>query len=310
MRTKIQILMLGFAVALASCSNNDVLQSENNDGLVPVSITASLPEGGMTSRANAQGDEEVTRCLVQIIDQTGSYNETMTMTGSETAGFNTTVYLNPEREYKFLFWADRGESHYTVDTSAGNALSNVRLADDDADIAYFGETSGTWSSTGIHCDLTHAVAKITLNTTGMLTTSSQYTVTVTLPENSTGTVFDVDAGSVTGSLQGAYTYTFNTDATYSGTTGSPAEIGFFYALVKSGDTNQLSLQYNGLKQNPAEPIPNVPLQPNYHITLQGDVANAGLIEGNITATIIPGWDQEGSTTVEFPKQDTGSTTTE
>lgn len=308
MKTHFSILMLGIATVLASCSQNDeILQNDRTgtNGLVPMTITASLPDGGMTTRAvNAQGDEEVTRCLVQIIDQTapGSYNETVSMdNGSESTGFSTTVYLNPERSYKFLFWADRGESYYTVDTDADDALQNVRLASRDADIAYFGSETGTWSATGIKCELTHAVAKITLNTTGTLTTSSAYTVAVTLPEGSTGTVFDVNAGSVTDESlqQTAYTYTFNENAAYIGTTGSPARVGFFYALVKSGDTNQLTLQYNGEKANPAEPIPNVPLRPNYHITLQGDVANAGLVEGSITATIGTDWNTPGNDPTEF-----------
>ena len=55
-------LMLAAAVLLASCSPNDALQNtvNTNEGLKPMTITASLPTDGMQTRAT--GDEAAARC--------------------------------------------------------------------------------------------------------------------------------------------------------------------------------------------------------------------------------------------------------
>ena len=66
MNRKLSTLMLAAAALLASCSQNDELQStvNDNEGLKPVTISVAMPTEGMTTRAtNASGDEEVTRCL-------------------------------------------------------------------------------------------------------------------------------------------------------------------------------------------------------------------------------------------------------
>ena len=65
-------LMLAAAALLASCSQDDALQNTvlNNEGLKPMTITASLPTDGMQTRA--AGDEAATRCYVQILNGDGN----------------------------------------------------------------------------------------------------------------------------------------------------------------------------------------------------------------------------------------------
>lgn len=65
-------------------------------------------------------------------------------------------------------------------------------------------------------------------------------------------------------------------------------IGHFYALV-DGEPQTLTLQYNGPLDNAPKPISNVPLAPNTHVVLNGDVANSGLTTGDITATVDNEW---------------------
>ena len=106
-------MMLAAAALLASCSQDDALQNtvNNNEGLKPMTITASLPTDGMQTRAAAEGDAAATRCYVQILNGDGSEleggnSDVKEMTLSPDGTFNTTVYLNGNRTYDFLFWAD------------------------------------------------------------------------------------------------------------------------------------------------------------------------------------------------------------
>ena len=103
-------LMLAAAALLASCSQDDALQStvNTNEGLKPMTITASLPTDGMQTRA--AGDEAATRCYVQILDKDGNpladgNSEPMKM-DPYGGSFSTLVYLNGNETYDFLFWAD------------------------------------------------------------------------------------------------------------------------------------------------------------------------------------------------------------
>ena len=98
MNRKLSTLMLAAAALLASCSQNDELQStvNDNEGLKPVTISVAMPTEGMTTRAtNASGDEEVTRCLIQILDENSQplegYETPATMDGTEAGGFTKTV---------------------------------------------------------------------------------------------------------------------------------------------------------------------------------------------------------------------------
>ena len=67
-----KFLMLAAAALLASCSQDDALQSTvlNNEGLKPMTITAKVPTEGMQTRA--AGDEAATRCYVQILNGNGT----------------------------------------------------------------------------------------------------------------------------------------------------------------------------------------------------------------------------------------------
>ena len=60
-------MMLAAAALLASCSQDDALQStvHNNEGLKTMTITAKGPTEGM--QTSAQDDETATRCSMQIL---------------------------------------------------------------------------------------------------------------------------------------------------------------------------------------------------------------------------------------------------
>ena len=70
-----------------------------------------------------------------------------------------------------------------------------------------------------------------------------------------------------------------------------AEVGHFYVLG-DGSTQKLALHYDGPLENPAIDITEVPVSANTHITLTGDIYHAGLLLGNITATVSTDWGYE------------------
>ena len=74
MNRKTTVWMLAAAALLASCSQDDALQStvNTNEGLKPMTITASLPTDGMQTRAQAEGDAAAARCYVQILKGDGT----------------------------------------------------------------------------------------------------------------------------------------------------------------------------------------------------------------------------------------------
>ena len=197
MNRKLSTLMFAAAALLASCSQNDELQNtvNDNEGLKPVTISVAMPTEGMTTRAtNASGDEEVTRCLIQILDENSQplegYETPSTMDGTEAGGFTKTVTLNPTKTHRILFWADRGADYYTT----ANGLNQVTMADNllTPDIAYTASTTwgGTQTSAAITAELQHAVSKITLNTT--TTVSPGKTLSIHVPTTYTG--FNVNYG--------------------------------------------------------------------------------------------------------------------
>lgn len=278
--------MLAAAALLASCSQEDALQPVTDGTLQTVIISAGT-DGSMTTRAtNGQGDEEVSRCLLQIFEKTGEetpawqpmagYETPQSMTGSEAGGFTATAILNPTKEYAILFWADTETYDATAD------LQNVKVKDDTAPgIAYAGKTGwgGNNTAASIDVDLKHAVAKVTLRST----TAVPADRTVTLTGLKEYSAFDVQSNTVTDEK------TFTHEVTGTGSTG---DIMTFYALVQE-ETQTLTLNTGGADVQ----IPNVPLAPDKHVILMGDVANAGLTTVTFTAAVDPTWG--GSSTEIF-----------
>ena len=272
--------MLAAAALLASCSQEDALQTGTDSTLQAVTISAGTG-GSMTTRAtNGQGDEEVSRCLLQIFEKTGEetpawqpmagYETPQSMTGSEAGGFTATATLNPTKEYAILFWADADAATYDATTG----LQNVKVADNAVPgIAYAGKTEwgGNNTTASINVDLKHAVAKVTLRSTTAVPAGRAVTLTG-LEEYS---AFDVAGNAVADKKD----YPHNVTGT-----GADGDIMTFYALVQEG-TQILTLNTGGADVQ----IPNVPLAPDKHVILMGDVANAGLTTVTFTATVDPAW---------------------
>ena len=275
--------MLAAAALLASCSQNDELQNTVNDheGLKPMTISVTLPEG-MTTRAIASDDAEDAYCFVQILDELGedlegghSAVQGMTKTGD---GYTATVYLKGDENYNFLFWATSGNEE-------PDDLRNVAYTNGET-LAWAGKESAAWSANGVSCTLQHVVSRITLTTTTNLSVSTANPLSITVP--TTFTAYNVLTMEPAGAATSDFTHTFDPITVSDASESPPVQIGRFYALVNK-EPQVLKLHYGGPLGNPEKEIPNVPLAPNTHVVLKGDVANAGLVSGTITATVVNDW---------------------
>ena len=278
--------MLAASVLLASCSQDEVMTDTGPDGLVPVTLSAAVGDGVQT-RAATDGVAE--RCVIQILEKNGeewqnaitnleSNPASMNKSVSDPSQFVADVMLNPDKEYTFLFWADEDNGSYVV-----TDLQTVRLAEDKStSIAWQGKT--TWDktkSTTISAELTHAVAKVTLNSTTAVDNERPFVLSNLREYNG----FDVMNGTANGDI---------VTPGHEGTgTGASGDLLSFYALVT--DENQ-ELKLTSGEGGGVESISNVPLAPNTHVILKGDVQNAGWTTVNFTANVETTW---GSTPTEI-----------
>ena len=268
------LLMLAAAVLLASCSQDEVMTDTGHDGLVPVTLSAAVGDGVQTRTIDADNDEDPTRCYVQAFT-TNDNGTTLTLAPGDLArpldmGDPTTegtfslanVYLNPNETYVFLYWADNVEEPYDNLTD----LSNV---DYHIDRIAWAKRSETWKyqesePTEITAELQHVVAKVIT----VPTTYTAYNVAagdVIQERKANNTSFEHPVMSITGTKDGA-------------------EVFSFYALVKD-ETQNITLA-NGTN---SQQVTNVPLGPNKHTTLVGDVRNLGLTNVTFTASVVGDW---------------------
>ena len=279
-------LVLAAAVLLASCSQDEVMTNTGHDGLVPVTLSAAVGDGVQTRSAP---DGEAKRCKIQILEKNGEGWQNAV--GVETnpidmeqdvdnpAQFTLTgVMLNPDKEYTFLFWADEDKDSYDA-----SDWENVKIVNGDAtNIAWQGKAG--WKkdmSTTITANLTHAVTKVTLNSTTVVESGRPFVLSNLTEYNG----FDVMNGTANGEI---------VTPGHKGTgIGASGDLLSFYALV-TGENQELKLTSG--EGGGVVSIPNVPLAPNTHVILKGDVQGAGWTTVNFTASVAEDW---GSTATEI-----------
>ena len=295
------LLTLAAAVLLASCSPNEVMTDTGHDGLVPVTLSAAVGDGVQTRTVSADKDEAPTRCYVQafttddngknLTPAPGDLDSPLDM-GEPTAEGTfslANVYLNPNETYVFLYWADNEEKT----ASALTDLTRVAYTyTGNGNLIAWAERSEAWNyktagTAEISAELQHVVAKVTLKTTTNV--EADCNITVTVPTTYTGyNVADetVIQEAINKDTPFEHTVTNAITGTKDGT-----EVFSFYALVKD-ETQNITLT-NGTN---SQQVSNVPLGPNKHTTLVGDVKNLGLTNVTFTANMDTNW---GSTATEI-----------
>ena len=297
MKKKHLILMLGMAAMLASCGQ-DELGGTRTDGLA--TITATIDDG-MGTRASTfdKDDVAIDHCLLEVYDAAGStlVQKVEGVQAGQGGTFTFTVGgLDPEAEYDFLFWADNREAAAYTGTLKERKLADG--ADLSKALAFQGKIEGATVEEATSATLTHAVAKVTLKTTGALAAGDKATLSMA---GVAGT-WDVLGGTATGDATAEYAYTL-TSAIAQAQDG--AEVTTFYVPAPVlGSTSDMTVGYasaDGSKAGSAN-VTNVPLKANYRTVLKGDVA--ALYEGataSITAQLNSQWSDPDSE-VEFPEK--------
>ena len=283
--------VLAAAVLLASCSQDEVMTA-SPDGLVPVTLSAAVGNGVQTRAAT---DGEAKRCVIQILEKNGDeWSNAIAIglgleknpidvepDGNNPSQFTLTgVLLNPDKEYTFLFWADEDKGFYDA-----SDLENVKIVNGNAtNIAIAWQGKATWNKTEgstITAELTHAVAKVTLHSTTTVESGRKFVLSNLTEYNG----FDVMNGTANGEV-----VTPGHEGTGIGASG---DLLSFYALV-TNETQELKLTSG--EGGSVVSIPNVPLAPNTHVILKGDVQDAGWTTVNFTASVETTWD---STPIEI-----------
>ena len=239
-----------------------------------MTITAKVPTEGMQTRAT--DDETVARCYMQILkgdgtELDGGNSKPIPMTPNGDS-FTTTVYLNGSKIYDFLFWADTE----ATDAAAPEDLRAVEYTNGET-IAWAGnDLDEMWNAGGVSVTLSHVVSRVTVMTKSNFEVSEAWPFTVTVP--TVYSTYNVETGEVTGQVDNGYTFKADPENYVAET-----EVAHFYVLG-DGNTQKLGLHYKGPLKNPAIEINDVPVSANTHITLTGDICNAGLVSGIISRT--------------------------
>ena len=211
-----------------------------------MTITASLPTDGMQTRA--AGDADAARCYVQILNGDGSAleggNSKPIQMDPKGDSFTTTVYLNGNKTYDFLFWADTE----TTSADQSNAPTDLRAVAyiNGQTIAWAGnDLDKMWNAAGVEIDLKHVVSRVTVITTSYFAGSETWPFIVTVP--TVYSKYNVETGKVVADSEVSGGYTLKvTDGEYD----ANAEVGHFYVLGSDEIEQELTLQYKGPEGNP------------------------------------------------------------
>ena len=302
--------VLAAAVLLASCSQDEVMTDTGPDGLVPVTLSAAVGDGVQT-RVIGDYYDEAEYYYVQVCRPDGTAytdNDYATPTrltdDNQDNIFTANIYLKADETYVFLFWADNSTTDIPAD------LHNVTYKKGSIAFANRVEKKISKTDPTIETLLNHVVAKVTLKTTTDVEAGSKISVTVP----TTYTTYNVNAyrsdatASTNLPVGGAVTNELFSpkpeDEPLSAIIGTEegTVVFSFYALVKD-ETQNITLT-NGTN---SQPVSNVPLGPNMHTTLVGDVRNLGLADVTFTASIDKKWDDTETEIIGLEIADGGTT---
>lgn len=303
MKKKQLFMMLGMVAMLASCSQDELGGAQSGG---TATITATV-DNGISTRASTfdTDDVKIDRCLLEVYGPDGN------IVGSQVAGtpgadgttFTFTVGgLDPDVQYDYLFWADNEEA-----AAYGGSLKERALADG-ADLtqalAFQGKIEDATPANATDVTLKHAVAKVTLKTTGAMGTGDK--VTLNIPD--VADTWNVLDGTAAGSATETYAYTLTSAIAQP---QDAAEVTTFYVPAPVlGTTSDMTLNYanaSGSKSG-STTVTNVPLKADYRTVLKGDVAALfGGATANITAQLTEAWKDQDDEVI-FPQTNEIKTT--
>lgn len=280
MKKKSLSWMLGIALTLASCGQEDMLTQSSDKGLGEATFSVSMNTGMQTRAVTDATDEAPTRCIVEVYTEDGTSIGQYTGVSNET-GFDVTVpKLNSDLAYTFVFWADGGEGTYDA-----TSLKAVSRSTNPGIAFYHVLNNFTPNGTEQAITLTHAVAKIVMNqTTNDLATGDKVGLIVYMPK--TINVFDgcsvvaadgtpkiasetIIGTTLQGPLNSIYTFVYQ----------STAQFTLSY-LPSGADEGSKEIVY----------IYDVPVKRNYRTVISGDFGKLSKTT-SFTASLDGNWDE-------------------
>ena len=240
---------------LAACHSDDNEPLPADGETRTVTLSLNLPEA--MTRSAVSPEEMPTRYLMQVIED-GTPGTVETLTGELTRTFS--LYI--DRNYKFLFWADKGDNYYTY-----TGLQDIKVAtatNESMGIAYRGYYEWNGSDTSINLTLDFAVSKITLvNTTSPLYYGNSVSVTLEKAYTAISAKDGVKGSSA------AYPYTKQIT-----TTIAPDEnVATFYVMTKADEEQNITVKVNTTDVATVTATPS----PGTYLTLSGDIGGASIV---------------------------------
>lgn len=267
MRNNIFIISAVCALLASSCGQDEMHNVTDGNGEMQLfTLTAAMPEE-MTTRAVATDDEMATRCYVQIFNADGSELEgeesrVRKMNNDGNGKFYLDIRLSQDSKYDFLFWADNSTAPAPDNLRAVNYSadgSTIAFAEKLEDMNCVQQDNGL----GMEVILNHVVTRVSVNSTAAVIIDENHKLTVSIPK--CYTQYNVDV---------MQPLTEKTDFSYSNfvpiTEATGGSMGHFYVL---GDDDQMANSTVTLAYaDQTKVMTNIPLKPDYHIMLKGDVA--------------------------------------
>lgn len=280
MKKNLSLWVLGITAMLASCSQDDALQNTPGEGIMNMTVTASLSGGINTRATDLTADElgKITSCKLLVYNQstqTGEIKEGV-LSGST---FTFDLRLASNVTYDFYCWADNGSS-YTVANDGSITMNTEKPA-----IAQRAEQKDVTPTDrgSVDLSLSNAVAKLVLATTGNISTPAAISLTAKTYKS-----YDLIAGTVTGTTEEDIVESVTDFTTSVASETAPAEVLSFYVLVGNDSPNQTVTVKYGSSETP---VANVPLKPDYRTLLKGDLSQMNKAI-TITAQMDENWYDE------------------
>ena len=296
MKMKQLFMMLGMAAMLASCSQDELGGAQGGGA---VTITATV-DNGISTRASTYDtdDVKIDQCLLEVYGPDGSIvgSQVTGTPGADGTTFTFTVGgLDPDVQYDFIFWADNKEAE-----AYGGNLKERQLAsgaDLTQALAFKGVIADATPANATKVTLTHAVAKVTVKTTGAMETGDK--VALIIP--GVTDTWNVLTDEATGNATKTYDYELTTPIAQP---QDAAEVTTFYVPAPvGGTTSDMTLTYANASNSASgsADVTNVPLKADYRTVLKGDVASLfGGATANITASLTDKWKDQGEDII-FPQ---------
>lgn len=177
--------MLAAVLLLASCQKDESLDGIGNDGMVDVTLSASMDGASAITRAAAGDGTTVDRCILEVYTGGNLYKRMTTSVSGKKTSFE--LRLVSSQEYEFLLWADKdadngksdkevsadhtavgeGDFHYTTT----DGLREISLKESDyngndetRDAFYYAETKKITDATVISAELKRPFGQLNVYT--------------------------------------------------------------------------------------------------------------------------------------------------